>query len=60
MNQLAANPSGILVPASLLEEKDLELGDGLTIAVTTGVAGQSIPFDAQIVGTFDLFPNLVS
>ena len=57
MNQLAANPSGILVPASLLEEKELKIGDRFTVAVTTGVAGQSVPFDAQIVGTFDLFPT---
>jgi putative ABC transport system permease protein len=57
MNQLAANPSGILVPASLLDEKGLEIGDSFTVAVTTGVAGQSMAFDAQIVGTFDLFPT---
>jgi putative ABC transport system permease protein len=57
MNQLAANPEGILVPTNLLNEKDLNVGDRFIIAVTTGVVGQSIPLEAQIVGTFDLFPT---
>jgi len=57
MNQLAANPTGILVPTSLLRDKDLEVGDKFIISVTTGIAGQSIPLEAQIVGTFDLFPT---
>jgi len=57
MNQLAANPTGILVPRSLLEEKKLKVGDTLKIAVTTGVAGLSITLDSPIVGAFDLFPT---
>jgi putative ABC transport system permease protein len=57
MNQLAANPTGILVPGNLLEEKKLNIGDTIKIAVTTGVAGLSITLDSPIVGTFDLFPT---
>jgi putative ABC transport system permease protein len=57
MNGLAANPTGILVPASLLAEQKLEVGDTIKVSVTTGVAGQSILLDAPIVGAFDLFPT---
>ena len=57
MNQLAANPTGILVPNSLLEDNNLEIGDTIQVAVTTGVAGLSITLDSPIVGTFDLFPT---
>jgi len=57
MNQLAANPTGLLVPSSLIAEEELEIGDTLRLAVTTGVAGQSIGFEAPIVGSFDLFPT---
>ncbi|HKI53249.1 MAG TPA: FtsX-like permease family protein [Anaerolineales bacterium] len=57
MNQLAATPSGILVPSNALEENDLNVGDTIKISVTTGVAGLSISSDAEIVGTFDLFPT---
>jgi putative ABC transport system permease protein len=57
MNELAANPTGILVPTSLLTEQDLNIGDTLRLGITTGVAGQSIPMEAPIVGSFDLFPT---
>jgi putative ABC transport system permease protein len=57
MNELAANPTGILVPNSLLAKQKLKVGDNITIAITTGVAGQSIPMEARIVGSFDLFPT---
>ncbi len=57
MNQLAANPTGVLVPNSLLTKQKLKVGDTLKLGVTTGVAGQSIPLEAQIVGTFNLFPT---
>lgn len=57
MNELAANPTGVLVPDDLLSTQKLEIGDTLRLAVTTGVAGQSIPMEAPIVGTFDLFPT---
>jgi putative ABC transport system permease protein len=57
MNQLAAEPTGILVPQSLLTEKKLEVGDTFTLGITTGIAGQSTPMEAKIVGTFDLFPT---
>ncbi len=33
------------------------MGDTIKISVTTGVAGLSISSDAEIVGTFDLFPT---
>ncbi|HUF00509.1 MAG TPA: FtsX-like permease family protein [Anaerolineales bacterium] len=57
MNQLAANPTGVLVPDSLLTGQKLEIGDTLRLGVTTGVAGQSIALEAPIVGSFDLFPT---
>ena len=57
MNELAAQPTGILVPNDLLREEKLEIGDTLRLAITTGVAGQSIPMESPIVGTFDLFPT---
>ena len=57
MNQLAANPSGVLVPDRLLNEQNLEIGDSLRLGITTGIAGQSIPMEATIVGSFDLFPT---
>jgi putative ABC transport system permease protein len=57
MNQLAANPTGVLVPKSLLAKQKWMVGDTLRIGITTGVAGQSIPLEAPIVGTFNLFPT---
>jgi putative ABC transport system permease protein len=57
MNQLAANPTGVLVPNSLLAGQKLKVGDTLRLAVTTGVAGQSIPMESPIVGSFELFPT---
>jgi len=57
MNQLAADPNGILVPNSLLAEQKLKIGDTLRIGITTGIAGESIPLEAHIVGSFDLFPT---
>ena len=57
MNQIAANPKGILVPDSLLEKYNLKVGDKLQVAITTGVAGLSLPLEATIVGSFDLFPT---
>ena len=57
MNQLAANPTGVLLPSSLLAKQKLKVGDTLRLAITTGVAGQSIPMEAPIVDTFELFPT---
>src|SRR5687768_693691 len=49
MNELAADPTGILVPNSLLTEHKVKIGDALRLGITTGVAGQSIPMEARIV-----------
>lgn len=57
LNQLAANPTGVLVPNSLLAKQKLKVGDVLRIGITTGVAGQSVPMEASIVGSFHLFPT---
>jgi putative ABC transport system permease protein len=57
MNQLAANPNGILVPNSLMGKLHLKVGDIIPLGITTGVAGQSIPLQGEIVGSFDLFPT---
>jgi putative ABC transport system permease protein len=57
MNQLAANPSGVLVPNSLLAKQKLKVGDKLNLGITTGTIGQSIVLEAPIVGSFKLFPT---
>jgi putative ABC transport system permease protein len=57
MNQLATNPTGILVPNRLLAKQKLKIGDTLKLGITTGVAGQSFAIDAPIVGSFELFPT---
>ena len=57
MNQLAANPKGVLVPESFLTTQKLGVGDSFTASITTGVAGVSIPLEATIVGAFKLFPT---
>jgi putative ABC transport system permease protein len=57
MNDLAASPTGVLVPDSLLTKQKLKIGDMLRLGITTGIAGQSIPMEAPIVGTFELFPT---
>jgi putative ABC transport system permease protein len=35
----------------------LNIGDKITLGIITGVAGESIPLEVNIVGTFDLFPT---
>jgi putative ABC transport system permease protein len=57
MNQMAANPSGVLMPDSVLKKQQLKVGDAIILGVATGVAGQSIPLQAKVVGSFDLFPT---
>jgi putative ABC transport system permease protein len=57
MNDLAAVPDGILVPNSFLQKQKLKIGDTVTLGVGVGVAGQSIPIQAKVVGSFDLFPT---
>ncbi len=57
LNELAANPNGVLVPESFLTKQKLKVGDLLTLGIRTGVVGQSVPLQAKIVGTFKLFPT---
>ena len=57
MNEVGTNPTGVLVPNDLLIQRGLKMGDTLRLGITTGVAGQSIPMEAPIIGTFDLFPT---
>ncbi|MCG2785545.1 MAG: ABC transporter permease [Anaerolineae bacterium] len=57
LNELAATPNGVLVPADFLAEKNLDAGDVLTLGIKTGVEGQSVSWRVKIVGTFDLFPT---
>jgi len=59
MNQLATNPDGVLAPSSFLKKHKLKIGDTLTLGITTGVAGQSIPLQAKVVGSFDMFPTWI-
>jgi putative ABC transport system permease protein len=57
MNELGADPEGVLVPNSLLIKQGLKIGDKLIFGVPTGVSGVSIPMELTIVGAFDLFPT---
>lgn len=57
MNNLGADPEGVLVPASLMKSQNLKIGDKLIFGVHTGVAGGSIPMELTVVGVFDLFPT---
>ena len=57
MNDLASDPDGILVQDSFMEKHQLKIGDIVTLGVGTGVSGTSIPLQAKVVGTFDLFPS---
>jgi putative ABC transport system permease protein len=57
MNQLAANPDGILVSNSFLEKHKLKIGDPVLLGIVTGAAGQSTPLQAKVVGSFELFPT---
>jgi putative ABC transport system permease protein len=57
LNELAATPNGVLVPADFLAEKNLDAGDVLTLGIKTGVEGQSVSWRVKIVGAFDLFPT---
>jgi len=41
----------------MLTQQNLKVGDTMRVSITTGVAGQSIPLEATIVGAFDLFPT---
>ena len=60
MNQLAADPNSVLVPSSVLAKQQLKIGDTIILGITTGIVGQSIPWETHIVGSFDLFPTWYS
>jgi putative ABC transport system permease protein len=55
MNALGAVPNGILVPRSFLANASLREGDFINLSVTTDLGRAT--FEAQIVGSFDLFPT---
>jgi putative ABC transport system permease protein len=57
LNQLAAVPNGVLLPADFMAQRNLNVGDVFTIGVKTGVVGQSVSWRVQVVGAFDLFPT---
>lgn len=57
LNGLGADPGGVLVPGSLLDDLGLAIGDRLAFGVRTGAAGFSVPLELRIAGTFDLFPT---
>jgi len=54
MNRLATDRAGVLVPTSFLRQNDLKIGDPLKLRMT--IFGQSFPYSANIVGSFDYFP----
>jgi len=57
MNDLGANPNGILVPSDFMEKHGLKIGDTVTLGIGTGISGQSVPLQATVAGVFDLFPS---
>lgn len=57
MNALGNAPDGVLIPQSLMESKNLQIGDTISIGVAPGTLGQSIVLSLRIVGTFKLFPT---
>lgn len=57
MNRLAPDSNGILVPNSFLKKQGLKIGDTFALGIATGVPGQSIPIQAKIAGSFELFPT---
>lgn len=56
MNALAATPNGLLVPAGMLEEIGLRIGDELNVDMM--VVDQNTSLKMVIVGTYDYFPTV--
>ena len=58
MNALAANPNGVLVPQSLLDNSGLQIGDRINLSAPVGVIDQGFNQDMVIVGAFKYFPTI--
>ncbi len=58
MNALAANPKGILVSQSMLDQSGLKVGDRMNVSASVGIIDQGFSEDMVIVGTFDYFPTV--
>jgi putative ABC transport system permease protein len=57
MNALGATPDGVLVPASLMRDKKLQIGDPIMLSVSPGTGGSAAVVKLRVVGVFDLFPT---
>jgi putative ABC transport system permease protein len=57
MNALGATPDGVLVPASLMRDKKLQIGDPIFVSISPGTGGASVAIRLRIVGVFNLFPT---
>jgi len=57
MNALGATPDGVLVPANLMKDKKLQIGDPIIASVSPGTGGVSVVVRLRIVGAFNLFPT---
>lgn len=55
LNRLAVRRSGLLVSRAFLEQRNLAIGDNLSLTVDAGEKFVQIPF--TVVGSFDLFPT---
>lgn len=55
LNELAADPDGVLVSQDFLRENGLRRGDFFRLAVEVG--GAEALINAQVVGAFDYFPT---
>ena len=55
MNALGANPEGVLVPRSFLQQRGLKIGDVVRLTVATDLG--RVLDEARIVGSFNYFPT---
>jgi putative ABC transport system permease protein len=56
MNALGLEPSGVIIPGSILETTGLQIGDQINISINT--LDQTLEREMVIVGTYDYFPTV--
>ena len=57
MNALGATPDGVLIPASLMRDKKLQIGDPILFSASPGTGGPAAVVKLRVAGTFNLFPT---
>jgi len=56
MNALGGAPNGVLIPAGLMADKAVQIGDPITVSVKAN-GQESTVLKLTVVGAFDLFPS---